>query len=151
MPRMSRHLPAALMASSIVGLSACATQPASSGLARQHHFTIDYAALGNRTDEINHWIALNGDCSVAGYFSVQIVTPPEHGQAQVSRGRYYPRYGTLDARSSCDTSRHDGLALNYTPASGYSGPDHLTISVIAPTGAYWTTDFNIVVPQPSGT
>ena len=149
MLRMSQHLPAALTVFSIAGLSACATSPTSPRLAQQHHFTFDYAALSNRTNEINHWIALNGDCSVAGYYSVQIVTPPAHGQAQVSHGQYYPRYGKLDARSSCDASTRDGLALNYTPSSGYFGPDHLTISVITPIGGYWTTDFNIIVPQPA--
>jgi len=143
MRRASSSLVPAGFFLAILSLSSCATQP--SPTAQRHHFDIDFAAIGGRTSEINHWVDLNGDCSVAGLYSVQIVAPPAHGQAQVTKGQFFPRYGRLDARAACATIRRDGLALRYTPSPGYAGADHLAISVISPRGGYWTTDVHILV------
>lgn len=129
-------------------LSACATSPQQVGNAPSTHHAFGVAAINGQTTQINHWVALRPDCSTPGYYDVQILSAPAHGQAEIVQGQYAPRISGVDAPPPCGLSKRPGIALMYTPTAGFVGYDRLVIAVTTPRGFHWTTDFDVVVSPP---
>ncbi len=113
--------------------------------ANGHHFVIPFAVAANTRSQINSWFSLHADCSLHQYWTVQLLTLPQHGTASIEKGRFYPNYAPQNQRAACNLHPQDGVSASYQPQPGYVGPDLLTIQVITPTGQSWTTDFQLSV------
>jgi hypothetical protein len=77
---------------------------------------------------------LNPDCSLIGVPTVRISEQPKSGKATVEKTTGFPAFPSSNSRFKCNTSRVDGVAISYTPDSGYTGADSITVDIIYPDG-----------------
>jgi dienelactone hydrolase len=74
--------------------------------------------------------AVNRDCSSKGIPKVWIAVAPQHGSTSVEPKSDFPKYPAASPFSACNSVKTPGIAVEYTPASGYVGPDSLVFEEI---------------------
>jgi hypothetical protein len=89
--------------------------------------------------------ALNPDCSLEGYPSVHILTPPGNGRLVAARGEAHSSFPAGDIRANCNRLSTPAMILTYEPKPGYVGPDAAMVEVLFPMGAVRTLQYQITV------
>ncbi|CAP57558.1 Ig-like domain-containing protein [Gluconacetobacter diazotrophicus] len=117
----------------------------SHGLANNAHYVRDFTVAAGHPGLLGNWFSLNPDCSLAGYPTVRLLSPPAHGTVSIAQGSFYSDYPAGNQRRACNTEPRPGVQAVYTPAPGAIGPDEATIQVIFPRGRAWTTTFHVTI------
>lgn len=92
---------------------------------------------------LGHWYSVNGNCS-ARPVSVQVVTPPKHGQVSTAMIKTFPDFASTDALAACDKRRIDSIAAIYKPDTDFRGTDSVDLKIIFP-GEVWSPRYSIQV------
>jgi hypothetical protein len=124
--------------------------PPVTGGAVSTRYAGSFAVAAGQSSIVGDWLSLNPDCSLVGYPTVSLVTPPGHGTVSIMRGSFFPHYPARNARVACNTQPHPGVEAVYRPAPGAAGPDNFTIAIIFPYGRSVTTDFHVTIQSPGG-
>jgi hypothetical protein len=74
---------------------------------------------------------VNPDCTSAGLTTIRVTQQPVHGGTRVEQTRDFPRFPPINARFACNKTKVPGMALLYTPASGFTGSDYLAFETIS--------------------
>ena len=129
MPIKHRKFILALAALSIAAPAAAQTfvfhqvQPAK-GFSDVH---VSKAAAPGQQVRIWYATMLNPDCTAMGSMSAQIIEQPQHGQAIVSDGSFYPTFLPPNPRAVCNSRRVPGKEAYYTSAANFRGRDRVVI------------------------
>lgn len=134
MPNSRRPLSFALLC--VTGIVLPAIAPAQTFVVRRvdenavkgyHDLRLSRAALAG--EKVRVWFATltNPDCSPAGTMTTQIVTPPQHGHADISTDKVYPNFVAPNPRVICDKQKVDGVQAFYTADAGFHGHDKLVL------------------------
>lgn len=107
--------------------------------------TVRYTAVAGRESRLNTVMSLNADCTSRGIPTIRVPSPPAHGTTSVRDGDYYPTFGPLTQRASCNLKPEPGAAVFYQPAEGYVGPDSLSMEIIYPDGQDHTINYDLTV------
>jgi hypothetical protein len=83
---------------------------------------------------IDFIVFLNPDCTIRGYSSVKITTPPTHGLLTTEAGRDYPHYAKGNQRYPCNLTQTDGVNVYYRSNPGYTGSDLAVVQSGPPPG-----------------
>ena len=92
-----------------------------------HDIHLSRAALPG--EKVRVWFATltNPDCSPAGTMTTQIVSPPQHGHADISTDKVFPNFVAPNPRVICDKQKVDGVQAFYTAEAGFHGHDKLVL------------------------
>jgi hypothetical protein len=74
--------------------------------------------------------SLNKNCSVRANARVKVLKQPAHGTIKVKQGAGNPAFAAESAFAQCNGKRIGGTMVDYTPRSGYSGPDTFQFEVV---------------------
>ena len=79
--------------------------------------------------QIKIWWAtlINPDCSAAGTITTEILSPPRHGQAEISSEPLYPNFIAPNPRSACNVRKVPGRQAFYTAEPDFHGHDKVVI------------------------
>jgi hypothetical protein len=94
---------------------------------------------------LDFWSTLNPDCSSAGYVSVRITEQAQHGSVAIDHGTGFSGYAQGDNRFDCNNRPTEGTVISYTPETGFTGADSLTIDTISPTGGVLKRHYQISI------
>lgn len=109
------------------------TQP---GKKSDQTMAISATVAGETRTRVAYFWSVNPDCSLTGPTTVQIVTPPANGVAEVDIGPAFPAFAKDNIRFKCNQKQYDLPRVWYASKPGYRGPDALDIEVFYPTGGY---------------
>jgi dienelactone hydrolase len=88
------------------------------------------AVASGATSTLNFSFAVNQDCSPKSLAKVWIGEAPQHGVTNVEPKSDFPKYPAASPFAACNRIKTPGIAVEYTPATGYAGPDSLTFEEI---------------------
>jgi hypothetical protein len=77
----------------------------------------------DQTSTINFAVRLNPDCSSRAFAKIRVGKTPRHGQLEVRQQLGNPRFPEGTPYAKCNAKQVEGMAVRYTPASGFTGPD----------------------------
>jgi hypothetical protein len=95
-------------------------QPASTG-ARERVYTI--AAKAGQTTTVDFSYRLNPDCSPRSLAKFRVVQQPKHGRVDIGQKVDLPRFPANSPFVVCNKNPVQGVAITYTPATGFAGDD----------------------------
>jgi dienelactone hydrolase len=88
------------------------------------------AVASGATATLNFSFSVNRDCSSKGLAKVWITEAPQHGATSVEPKTDFPKFPAASPFAPCNSNKTPGIAVEYTPASNYAGPDALTFEEI---------------------
>ena len=75
------------------------------------------------TATVNFSISVNAVCAIDGTPAISILKQPAHGTVRIVPREDLARFSPSNYLESCGGRKISGIALEYTPAKGYSGRD----------------------------
>jgi hypothetical protein len=84
----------------------------------------------NATATIDFSYSVNSDCTARSVPRLWLTQRPAHGEARVGQRVDFPRFPPNSPFAACDTVKVAGMALDYTPARGFTGADFLAFEVV---------------------
>jgi len=87
----------------------------------------------------------NPDCTNFGYATVREVVPPEHGALDVKQTEGFGYWVEKNPRSQCNNKRVSGVLIQYRSKPGFTGIDHVTYEIFAPTTGLRRYDLTVNV------
>jgi hypothetical protein len=97
---------------------------------------------------IDFAVSLNADCSADAPPAVKISKQPAHGTARLKERTDYPRFSLSPTPVACAGRQVRGVALEYTPAPDYVGPDLIEFEVASKNGKSDIFKVPITVKKP---
>ena len=79
-----------------------------------------------QTSTLNFAYAVNPDCTSRGLAKIRVGEAPLHGTAAVLVQDGHPRFPPAHPLAKCNVALVSGIAVTYTPATGFTGSDTLT-------------------------
>jgi dienelactone hydrolase len=99
------------------------TQPAAAPVYRK---TVE----AGTTTTLDFSYGVNPDCSSRGVPRLWLVQPPAHGTAKVAQRSDFPHFPADHPYAACNRLKVPGAAVDYTPASGFTGTDALVFEEV---------------------
>ena len=106
---------------------------------------INKTFVSGKTSKLEFYYTLNVDCSSIGDATVRIISGPSNGSISIVKGSGYSRFTQDNQRYVCNARPSQGVNVMYTPRSGFSGSDSVTLEVIFASGSSRTLTYNVVV------
>ena len=103
-----------------------------------------YAVTGKKST-FGRYFSLNIDCSPSAWFDIKIIKSPENGDANLVATTTEANYTEPNPRVKCNGRSIKSTALEYTPKSGYAGPDSIEVELITDEGTRSRYTYNIMV------
>jgi hypothetical protein len=83
--------------------------------------------------KIGFFAFTNPDCTNVGYATVRETDAPEHGSLEIRQSEDFGFWMEKNPRSQCNKKRVAGMLVQYKAKAGFTGVDHVTYEVFAPT------------------
>jgi len=93
-------------------------------------------ALSGQKQLIASFYAVASNCTSAGYPTLKLAKPPQHGQVSVEQGTEIATFGRDDPRRPCNGEEFPATTLYYTSEPGFVGTDSVAFDRIGVRGAY---------------
>ncbi len=93
--------------------------------------------------------ALAPDCSALGQVEAKIVSGPEHGVVQITKGTAFPNYAPGDPPYVCNARRSPATLITYRSEVGFTGEDTASMQIFFPDGRAPTLLVHIAVHWPN--
>ncbi|MCB8883441.1 hypothetical protein ACELLULO517_24550 [Acidisoma cellulosilytica] len=119
--------------------------PRPSASADSDAVTVNATVAAGRQVQLNKIFFLNPDCTLIGYAEIRVGAAPAHGTVTVQQGDFYAAYPASNQRYACNLKPQGGVTTFYRAAPGYTGPDSLTLDVVAPNGRIRLETFHLNV------
>jgi hypothetical protein len=103
-----------------------------------------YAIAGKKTTFAS-FFSLKPDCAPMDWVNVQVIKPPENGEAKLVDGTTMPSYAAPNPRVKCNEKSVEATMLEYIPGERYAGPDSIQVELIDSAGARFLYTYNITV------
>jgi hypothetical protein len=111
--------------------------------------SLDKAVYAGRASQLWGDVSLTRDCEIAGDTKLEVISPPQHGTAEIRPGRMYAVYPEDDKHAACSGRLVEGVLAIYTPAPGYLGVDQAVLRAAEADGNQREVTVNITVsPAP---
>jgi hypothetical protein len=114
--------------------NACLVGPGRADTTGYDEIHVSKAALSGQQIRIWHAAELNPDCTEVPGLIAQVVQPPAHGTATLSKDQIFPYFPPGNPRSVCNTRKTPGFEAFYTSADGYRGTDIVVLQVATTEG-----------------
>lgn len=89
----------------------------------------------NQTSTVNFAVRLNPDCSARAFARIRVGQAPMHGRLEIERQQGNPRFPEGSSYAACNARQVDGIAVRYTPESGFAGSDSFSFVEQADSGS----------------
>jgi hypothetical protein len=109
---------------------------------------IKKSVVSGTTLSLGTSIVVNHDCTSRGLAMVSTKQQPSHGVIRTFQKDDYPNFPQTNPHSACNKNKLPGIAIEYTPVSGFTGTDVATMEVISPDGDPQELDYIITVLPP---
>ena len=93
-------------------------------------------ALSGQKQLIASFYAVASNCTSAGYPTLKLAKPPQHGQVSVEQGTEIATFREDDPRRPCNGEKFPATTLYYTSEPGFVGADSVAFERIGVAGAY---------------
>lgn len=88
-----------------------------------HVRAFNVTVRSGRTTTIDFASRLNPDCSPRELAKIRVVQPPRHGRVEIGPQDGFPKFPAGSPFAACNKRPVHGVAVSYTPATGFSGAD----------------------------
>jgi hypothetical protein len=110
---------------------------------RERNYSVP--AMADQTTMVNFASRLNPDCSPGTFAKFRVVQQPQHGQVDIGRKVGLPRFPPASPFAVCNKNPVQGVAVTYTPAKGFTGPDSFALVEDGGTGQETTMKISLTV------
>jgi dienelactone hydrolase len=107
--------------------------------------TVTKTVALNTESKLGTFLAVNPDCTSKGLPTVSIANPPANGAAKISRQDEHPNFPATHPFVACNATAVPAIVVTYSPNSGFSGPDTVTIDDLDTSGKHQVIRFDITV------
>jgi hypothetical protein len=113
--------------------------------ANNRDITMQRYAVTGKKSTFGRYYSLNMDCSPSPWFDIKIIKLPENGDANLVETATEANYTEPNPRVKCNGRSIKSTALEYSPKSGYTGPDSVGVELITEEGTRSIYTYNIIV------
>jgi Domain of Unknown Function with PDB structure (DUF3857)/Transglutaminase-like superfamily len=133
-PELVKQVSAAAPSVPLAPAAAALAQPSSNPAAPAPILELSRVAVAGQQLRVAFLYDLNPDCSLIGIPTVRIVEEPKSGLVKVDKDAGFPGFPANNPRFKCNSARTDGAVIYYTPNTGFTGADSITVDIIFPDG-----------------
>lgn len=108
-------------------------------------FNVSRVYPAGKTSQLSFFHHVKSDCSSGGYATVRVITAPANGTLTTQNGTGPISLPASSSSANCNGKQTNGVRVLYTPRSGYSGPEQITVESIFPNGRANVVSYNINV------
>jgi dienelactone hydrolase len=107
--------------------------------------TYQIAIRAGQASTVDFAYRLNPDCSPRAFAKLREVAPPQHGHVEIGPKESFPRFPADSSFAVCNHVPVHGIAVTYSPAQNYKGPDAFSIVEDTAAGLETTLKMSLTV------
>jgi hypothetical protein len=94
--------------------------------------TVNRTVAADTVATLDFYLSVNPDCTSRGLSTIRILQQPAHGVVHVVTRDDFPHFPPGNPRFACNVQKLPEVALDYTPAPAFTGPDLIEYEIITP-------------------
>ena len=106
----------------------------------KHRFS--KVVVADNTLTIGHFASANPDCTSSGKTFVRVSRPPSHGGVTMREGLGFTYFEKMP---QCNSTKLQGVTVEYLPERGFTGSDEVELDVISQTGYEVLVTYSVTI------